>query len=169
MTTLERLRSNQRAKKLIHCLQPYLSNSMRLSSYPFYKGCSQHPKCHQSIQGELSQVFAKLNISNHPRPCHFGLSKHLRNHFPKEGMSPIEAIKLPVLTPHISCMMKVAHHQALHAWMQSQNLRSTDLLYWGGRRCIGWRWRLGMMRALHSLTAIVLCQRDHIKATSLPE
>lgn len=67
-------------------------------------------------------------------PNHDLLSKHLRNHFDKAGMSPIEVIKVLILTPHISCMMKVAHHQALCAWMQSQNLRSTDLLLLGRQK-----------------------------------
>ena len=62
------------------------------------------------------------------------LANFLRNPLPKEGLFPVEAIKLPRLTPHISYMMKVGHHQTLCAWMQSQNLCLTDSLILGRQK-----------------------------------
>ena len=43
-------------------------------------------------------------------------------------------LELPVLTPHISCMMNVAHLQTLHAWIQSQDLCLTNSLVLGRQK-----------------------------------
>ena len=62
--------------------------------------------------------------------------------------------------------MKVAHLHALLAWIQSQNLCLIDSLVLERQNTHCLEIEASAMRALHSLTATILCQIDHINATS---
>lgn len=63
--------------------------------------------------------------------------KVIGNPFTKEACFQWQLSWLPIVTPHISCMIKVAHRQALVAWMQSQNSCLTYSLYvWRQKKLI---------------------------------
>ena len=86
---------------------------------------------------------------------------------PKRACFQLKLSQLLVLTSHNSSMMKVVRHQAVHAWIQSQNSCLTSSLVLGRQKMYCLEMKTRAMQALRLLTKIALCQRGHIKGSFL--
>lgn len=132
--------------------------------------CGQYCKHTCSVTYPFMHYSVAHNVNHHALKWVWNLMFERRIFAPISSHNPeftyvlFLDIWLLVWTPQNSCMMNVAHHQALRIWIQSQNLCLTNSLMLGSKTHIASKWM--PVRCVPSNHLVPI---DHINVASLPE